>query len=461
MDYFKFLIKRILYKIPLKLLLLIAIVLFLSFICLGNNVFAATLPTNEEIEHAYNVALDYHINTLGLPVPNYYVIDTTTFTYGATIITFSDTQQVYANKSGNVDSYRVFGSFCQYAINTANPNNVSVWYNKWSNNTYTDCSRYNTLYNNFVINNVGGGVFKQINEFDFSTKPYIIDTSSISNWSFDNLVINSGDIKPYYSVVEDNIEYQYFRTFKLETTYEGVVYTTDLRQYATAYNNDYVVFNIPKNELSNYFNIYNGYNIQFDLYVQPDDNPNSTGNWSSYSLGTYTFNLTTEEQEQINSDSNKQLLGNIDNSIQQTNNNINQLNNTQQQTNDNLNTLNNNLTSSDYNETELTNSFSGFGEGMILTDNTHLEQLFVILYNAFCNNTIVDLTFTIPFVNQQVTINSSNISAHYPQQLVTIVHLFVWGMIGLYIIKDIRTMINKVAEGNVENVSSDVKKEVL
>lgn len=197
------------------------------------------------------------------------------------------------------------------------------------------------------------------------------------------------------------------------------------------------------------------------MFVQPDDNPNSTGNWSSYSLGTYTFNLTTEEQDKINNDSDKQLLGNINDNINTTNNNINNLNNTQQQTNNKIDNLTESITSSDFNESEAEGLFANFGQGMVITDNTHLEELFLILYNAFCNNQIINLEFDMPFTNNHVVISSENISSNYPQALVNIVHLFVWGMIGLYIIKDIRTMINKVAEGNIENVSSDVKKEVL
>ena len=251
------------------------------------------------------------------------------------------------------------------------------------------------------------------------------------------------------------------RDFSLEITYQGYVYTLDINPYLTTYNNDYGVFDIPKNVLSNYFNIYNGNTISFDLIVNPDDNPNSTGTWSSYSLGTYTFTLTTQEQDDINSDSNKQLLGNIDSSIQQTNQSIQELNNTQQETNTKIDNLTDTITDSSVDSNEADSIFSNFGQGMVITDNTHLEQLFLMLYNAFCNNQVVGITFTVPFTNQQVSINSDTVSSFYPQQVVTIVNLFVWGMIGLYIIKDIRTMINKTAEGNIENISTDVKKEVL
>lgn len=108
-------------------------------------------------------------------------------------------------------------------------------------------------------------------------------------------------------------------------------------------------------------------------------------------------------------------------------------------------------------DTSSGNVFSGF----ILTQDPGIEVLFTKLYNAFCTDEVLDVDLTIPFLNTEFTISSASISSFYPQTLTAIVSVFVWGMIGLYIIKDVRNMINKISVGNVENVSSDVKKEVL
>lgn len=469
MVFFKVLIRKILNKIPLKFLLLICIALLFSFIIIGSDVHAvepdlsdyanhvngnkwAILRSNSDDSYYLGVSQDQSKTLCSANISN----NNGLYTCGGDFRTLNRGNSVWGAE-GRTDIYKFNTNtnvFDFYVTNS--PGNT--FFAGTSVLLYSGSTIYGYLSN---TGNLSGVNFPSTAYEYIPPSPYIENINDISNWSFDNLIINGGGVNPYYSVIDNNIEYQYFRTFKLEITYEGVVYTTDLRQYATAYDNDYVIFTIPKNELSNHFNVYNGNNIQFDLFVQPDDNPNSTGNWSSYSLGTYTFNLTTEEQDKINNDSDKQLLGNINDNINTTNNNINNLNNTQQQTNNKIDNLTESITSSDFNESEAEGLFANFGQGMVITDNTHLEELFLILYNAFCNNQIINLEFDMPFTNNHVVISSENISFNYPQALVNIVHLFVWGMIGLYIIKDIRTMINKVAEGNIENVSSDVKKEVL
>lgn len=468
MDLFRILLNRILHKIPLKFLLLIIIFLLLALFCFNAKEVKASSTT---IEYSCN-GVNYKVY---IPEEN----------KGAVLVCHSNGvpyRTYYGGGSG--------AGLTPYIVNSTTPTTITnvataIAYAEYTYNSSTGV--YNATYKGFVSQpiSIASGDFVcyayqqvkvgsssgelYLNSHTINTRfvgepitaPSITNSFYISSWSFDNLIIDSGHVTGHYSITENNIIYQYVRDFKLEITYQGVVYTIDLRPYMSVDSNDKATFTIPKNELTNHINLYNGNTIAFDLFVQPDDNPNSTGNWSTYSLGTYTLSLTTDEEEQANADSTKQVLGDINNSIQTTNNNINNLNNTQQQTNSKIDNLESSITSSFYNDTDLSNTMHNFGNGFVVTDNTHLDDLFTMLYNAFCNNQVVNLTFTIPFVNKSVTISSANISANYPQQLVTIVHLFVWGMIGVFIIKDIRSMINKMAEGNIENISHDVKKEVL
>lgn len=468
MDLFRILINRILHKIPLKLLLLIVIFLFLAFFCFNAKEVKASSTTIEYSCNGVNykvyvpeenkgAVLVCHSN--GVPYRTYYgggsgmgtspyIVNSTvptTITNVATAIAYSE--YTYNSNTGIYNA--TYKGFVGQPISIASGDFICYSYQQVkvgssSGELYLNSHTINTRY-------VGEPI----------TEPSITNSSNVASWSFDNLIIDSGHVTGHYSITEDGVIYQYVRDFKLEITYQGVVYTIDLRPYMSVDINDKATFTIPKNELTNHINLYNGNTIMFDLFVQPDDNPNSTGNWSTYSLGTYTLSLTTEEEEQINSDSQKQVLGDINSSIQETNISINNLNNAQEETNNKIDNLESSITSSNYNSSDLSNTMHNFGNGFVVTDNTHLEELFTMLYNAFCNNQVVNLTFTIPFVNKTVTISSANISANYPTQLVTVVHLFVWGTIGLYIIKDIRSMINKMAEGNIENISSDVKKEVL
>lgn len=97
--------------------------------------------------------------------------------------------------------------------------------------------------------------------------------------------------------------------------------------------------------------------------------------------------------------------------------------------------------------------------GLTVNDNTGLDGAFNILYNAFCNDSVKAFTVTIPFVNETFTINTNTFN--FPEPLRNIISVMVWGMISLWVIKDIRNMVNKMSEGSPEDVGSDVKKEVL
>lgn len=127
--------------------------------------------------------------------------------------------------------------------------------------------------------------------------------------------------------------------------------------------------------------------------------------------------------------------------------------------NNNITNLNNTITDSNVDSSSYSD-ISGLGSDFGITDNTGIEGLFLILYNAFCTDNIQSVTFNIPFVNKSFTINNT-FSNNYPSGVVSIVHIFVWGVIALFVLRDIRSIINKVAEGNPENVGSDVKKDVL
>ena len=465
MVFFKILIRKILSKLSIKNLLLIGIFLMLLFFCMGKEIFAATFDYTSKLNNQ-----DYYVEYY-TSVYNVLVGDSTTGQPKYYLFLPSNNQH---SNSVNVDFlgnntirfYRPNSDawfYSSYVLNNGTYTQQYVGYNRNSYFDISNCVILRATYN--VVEQTNNTLYLEANTWNSNyvktfTEPSFVDDTTIPTWSFDNLVINTGTITPYWVYNQEGVSNR-LRDFNLEITYEGVVYTLDLDNYITTYDNNYAIFNIPKNVLSNNFNIYNGYNISFDLIVNPDDEPNSTGTWSSYSLGTYTLTLTTEEEEQINSDSTKQVIGAIDSGINNLNNSITNLDNTQKETNTKIDNLTDTITDSSVDSNEADSIFSNFGQGMVITDNTHLEQLFLMLYNAFCNNQVVGITFNVPFTNQQVTINSDTVSSFYPQQVVTIANLFVWGMIGLYIIKDIRTMINKTAEGNIENISSDVKKEVL
>lgn len=281
------------------------------------------------------------------------------------------------------------------------------------------------------------------------------NSSTIENWSFKGLVINFNDVGAEW--VENNIHYEP-NWWELQIDFQGVVYSLRLDDYFVI-KNDFSsgsVIVVPKNQISQFFNIRNGDEITFTLVHYKFINNRQ---FRIYNLPTYTFTLTTEEEEEINQDSQTQAINNINNNLQQTNQSINNLNNTQQQTNNKLDNIDNTLTDSTV-DSDVADDLLANSE-IVINDPTGLDNIFMILYNAFCTDEIQNCTLTIPFVNKTITLNRQNISARFPTAVTSIVGLCVWGIIGLFVLKDIRGIINKIKEGNIENTSGDVKKEVL
>lgn len=120
--------------------------------------------------------------------------------------------------------------------------------------------------------------------------------------------------------------------------------------------------------------------------------------------------------------------------------------------------INNTLTDSSVNNDFLTDLN---GLGFSVQDNSGIDNFFTILYNAFCSDEVQDVTLNIPFVNKTFTISADTVSNRFPVAVRLIVGVFVWGIVGLWVLKDIRSTVDKIREGSPENSGSDIKKEVL
>lgn len=291
-----------------------------------------------------------------------------------------------------------------------------------------------------IVDSVGNLISP--NTVDFVTNPYFITTDQeLQTYDFDFLQINGGTTE--YEIYYELLDQTFTAEFNLVYNYKGVSTNIEiLPEYISVNTRDNTwQINIPYNALTNKVVVRNGETFSYTFSYK-------IGYESAYSLSTgqLVYNLTTEQENNINQDSEKQLQGEI---LQ-----------TQQETNDKLDNLDNTINNSNIDNSNV-DDFSSLGGDFNTNDNTGIDGLFQMLYDAFCTTEEQDLTFTIPFTNQEVTINASNISDNYPVALKNFVGVFVWGLIGLYVLKDIRGTIDKISEGSPENVGSDVKKEVL
>lgn len=294
--------------------------------------------------------------------------------------------------------------------------------------------------NHFDIYNTAGIKLLDANA-SFYTAPFIENESStINNWSFDYLKINSGSEGYVYdNPITGTTSYA---VVNLKYTYNGITYTQQISSgYITSWSTDNFIVEFPRTSLLNSVNIENGKSVDFYLEIKKDYVSDII-----YSLGTYTFALTTEEQEQIQQDSDKALQGEILGAQQETNNKLDSLENTITDT-----------TVPDDSEFDLPT--------IEVNDSTanFFDTLFTGIYNAF--NTYEDTTISFTIFSKTITINSADFRMLNDNRFTILRNLLEsswYFAIGYMILKDIRHIFDKIKTGNIENaVSNDIKADMV
>lgn len=458
MDYFSYIIKCILRKIPIKLLLIILIVVLLSFICFNAKSYATTeIPiydvgnTGYKLQACTNNSInwDTFISKTEYQSGLYNWIITTRNGWTCMCFWLKSYDVKFYNNGVFSSKYAVLygGNLsqmpCIYYYYNADGTRTGNTGTSWDVNWNTDTNGSDTAY---YLTNVPVYTDNTFTTMWWSglsepyTAPYITNTTGITNWSFNNLIISLGDED--YKYTEDGIGYEP-TWWTLNILYQGHTYQIWCDNYT--YEQDHTYFFIfPRNVLSNYFNLYNGNDISFSLTQY-----NKLGNnlrFKTFTLDTYTLNLTTADENVINADSDKQVMGSIDNNIHQVSVSVDNF----------YNSFNNTSVTP-----QLVEELFDTGEDITINDSSGIENFFLILYNAFCENQVVNVHVTIPFTNKTMTISSMEVSNHYPSALVSIMSIVSYGVICLFICRDIRKMVDKSLEGNVENISHDIKREVL
>lgn len=337
-----------------------------------------------------------------------------------------------------------------YHIKTVYNNNLNVYYPifapasspGWGTNLFGNRSTYeiycHVVRSHFDFVDTSGNIIVQATN-PREINPYFITTNQqLESFDFDYLQISGGTTP--YEYYFSTLDTTYTPEFKLEYIYQGVTTQIDVSNYVQVFTNtNRWQLNIPYNALTNNVIVRDGESFTYRFtYTMPYL-------YQKDMIVQGTYNLTSEQESNINADSDKYVQGQIVNQQQQTNNKLDNLDNS----------INND------NVDDVSGDFSGFSDGLTVQDNSGIDSIFQKLYDAFCTDNVQNVVITIPFVNKTFTIDTTAISSHFPEAVKSIVGLFVWGIIGLWVLKDIRSITNKIAEGSPEDVGSDVKKEVL
>lgn len=335
--------------------------------------------------------------------------------------------------ASTVDDYNCFfkyNTFIQNGRGTSRCYYLSLDGTSWEYQTSVNKNTSLAQFNQYIgssapIHQLGTNYnpYYEPNIFLFTNPTITTESSSIINWSFTNLVINCGSV-PINSLIE------------LDFNYNNTDYTLNIDNYKSISNNT-IILTIPRNILSNYFVVRSGNTITFNLYVRDSSTGPSTVQY--YNLGNYTLSLTTQEEDIINEDSNKDLLHNINSSQKETTNAINNLE-------DNL--LDDTIPDD--------NQFSLPSVEVNDLTSDFFTTLFNNLYNAITNAN--DTTINITLFSHTYSISSSQFNFLNDSRftaLSTFLQASWYGSIGFYVIYDIRKMIDKIKEGNIENISND------
>lgn len=412
-----------------KLLLLfvffvIAIFFFLkpSFAVVYPNIYTDILNNNANIKKVYDNTWNYYHNQYGDNL--------------AIVIFRNNDGTITSNcyNPSNVTFYFNNDNFCVRSSNSSTTFGASWYYDNGDNRTHTN---YNLSGDNVTTYTKALYLYSNIYLYDTETvvvRPSLLpnpvittSSSSIVNFSFNNLTINAQDL-PY----NDSYELQF--TYPNNST----KITGEINQYKSIQNNK-LVFNIPKSWISQNIVIRSGSVITFDLLQYHREGNAVT--LEQYSMGGYTLSLTSQEQQEANEDSNKQLLSDISQNQQQTTQAVENLENT--------------ITDSNVADDSI------FLPSLDVNDPTQvgINNIFDLLYNAFTTGDAEDIVLPFPFTNKTITI-PGNLTYNVLHNnggdiLIRIIRAYWWYKIASFIAYDVFSKLKTIQEGNIEDVQKE------
>lgn len=94
------------------------------------------------------------------------------------------------------------------------------------------------------------------------------------------------------------------------------------------------------------------------------------------------------------------------------------------------------------------------------------DNIFTIIYNAFCNTSSSPLTITIPYINESFSIQPNMLSNSLKKDsrlnaILVFIQSFWWFKISLFIFKDVNNYIEEFKNGNITTDDGNIKTEVL
>lgn len=275
---------------------------------------------------------------------------------------------------------------------------------------------------------------------DFSNNVQYLETGDFVAFQIDPGSVEKTDTIIFSAYEVINNEDSFLVTYDLN---ENSPFFLDSNPWNVS-NADYSYFLTAR--FLSWFQIVNGKSYKVVLTF-PND-----GSVTSPVVYNWTITLTAAQIEQQN----QQTNADINSGIQDLNNNISNVN-------EGLDNINNFLNDDTYNQNDIIDNIPSVTIPSNIDAENILDQLFNNLRSAFINEDSKDFVFVFPNSNgQSVTIPANYVETHLPDGIVTIIRIFYWFVISIYMFKYLWGVVDNVRQGDFTRSSeNDIKTEVL
>lgn len=288
--------------------------------------------------------------------------------------------------------------------------------------------------------------------------PYIENASSVSAWNFTNLIIKGEGL--YATNSRRTV------TYYLDTTINnGFVSSTKVTSYGVKQeesNNYFTSFSIPRTKLLTDYRVQPDDNISISLRQTLVDKTTNESLTETYSLGDYTLSISQSDADNINDQADVTQNQEQIEQLEDINNSLDDLNNNVEEQTEATEHLENTITD---------DTVDSGADDLPSVDVSNpaeapLDNIFMIIYNAFCTGEAQDIVFPIPYTNKNITLSPyyvrDMLNNNGGSWVVTFADAFWQFVIALFVIRDVSKKVNKIKAGDIENIeNTNIKEDML
>lgn len=451
--------------------LIILLFLLLNLFSLFNNVFAVSSGQNHSFSFdyngiTYNITYCNRLDNKASPYPTYFVLfdKQTNKPYRIIYHHLGQNFKYYYDSSGNLVIQKINNDCYFYVdLTSSDGNNYTFGYqnlNYVRSDLVLDTSRYAIPYSSKPILNKDTS--EEYKEFNWVEPTITTDLNSLKYWNFNSIDINGGtfdlnkgDLKfiiSYYQTIENDGDSP-FQTVEKSTSInldKSSLFVSITEENGQAF----FTASIPRSELLKEVNLRNGAFIDYGLHGSYWGSVLPNGDITCDIVETgISLVLNSNYEEDLQKEKESQERQELINNQKETNEKLDENNKKLEETNNNIKDTN------DFLKNDNVPDDNEFNLPSVEVDDptsNFFDTMFMGLYNSINVEGNQQISFKI--FSKDIVINSDDfnflVGNEWGILRVILTSSWVFG-IGIFILKDIRKMIDKIKSGNIESVASD------